>query len=253
MDSAAESCQVSPVRWLLIFLVACGSKSDGPTQGERVRTAIQDVNGHVVVLSPTNFAAYRETLATVLGFDSEIVAAGPMLFVEANLLTKQAASPILLKGVSANHTLLRSDLSRYIVTGSLDTKVVGAMPIAIGSQLASNLGLALGARVDLDVIERMDKPPRGTAEVVAIFRTDFPEYDSVLVVTQLEAVQALLGKGDVAMGIELKLKNPAEATRVAAGLGKKLGAEYKVIDWCELNKSFLQCEDSHSPALPEYK
>ena len=242
------------MRCLLVFaLVACGSKAEGPTQGERVRTAILDVNSHVFVLKKDNFAGYREVLATVAGADSQIIAAGPMLFVEANLITKKAGSPILLKGLSANHTLLRSDLARYVTVGSIDTKVTGAMPIAIGSTLAQNLALSVGDRVEVDVIERMDKPPRGTAQIVAIFRTGFPEYDSVLALTQLEAVQALLGKGDIAMGIELKLKDFTQATRVAKDLGKKLGPDYKVVDWCELNRAFLHCEDSTSPALPEYR
>lgn len=241
------------MRLLLLALVACGSSASGPTQGELVRTAILDVNGHVIVLKSENFANYRDVLAIAAGFDSEVVAAGPMLFVEANLLTKKAGTPILLKGVSANHTLLRSDLARYITAGSIDTKVSGAMPLAIGTEMATRLGVAIGDRVEVDVVERMDKPPRGTGQVVAIFRTGFADYDNVLVVTQLEAVQALMGKGDVALGIELKLKNLGEATRVATALGKKLGDGYKVFDWCELNRAFLKCEDSSSPALPEYK
>ncbi len=227
----------------LIVLVACGSSSPAPEPGadEKIKTAILDVNGHVIVVKAENFSEYRDVLATAAGFDSQVIAAGPMLFAEANLLTKTSGAPILLKGISRGHTALRSDFAKYMIEGSLDTKVADAMPIAIGKDLAAKLNLKLGDRLEIDLVDRINQRPRGAAQVTALFHTSFVDYDTVLTLTTMEAVQALVGKGDIALGIEIKLKDPTEAARVAASLGKKLGPSYKVVDWCELNRAYLKC------------
>ncbi|MBA2542853.1 MAG: hypothetical protein H0V17_24620, partial [Deltaproteobacteria bacterium] len=157
----------------LVTLFACGSSSSpsAPTEAEKVRDAILDVNGHVIVIKAENFADYRSVLATAAGFDSQVIAAGPMLFTEANLLTKTSGAPILLKGVSRGHTALRSDFVKYIVEGSLDTPVTGAMPIAIGKDLATKLGVTLGDRLEIDLVDRINQRPRGAAQVTALFKT----------------------------------------------------------------------------------
>jgi ABC-type lipoprotein release transport system permease subunit len=248
--------QVRPMRPIvaLALAAACGSSSSPPpTQGEQVRSVIHDVNGHVIVIKAENFADYRDVLATTAGFDSQIVAAGSMLFAEANLLTKDNGSPILLKGISPNHTALRSDFAKYIIDGSLDTKLPDAMPIAIGHALAMKLKVKIGDRLEVDLVDRINQRPRGAAQVTAIFQTPYPDYNHVLVLTTLEGVQALLGKGDVALGIELKLQDFTQATRIAGSLGTKLGDKFKVIDWCDLNRALLQCKDSTSPAPAEIK
>lgn len=234
------------MRLLVLALVACGSapSTSEPTPAEKVRDAILTVNGHVIVIKAENFAEYREVLAAAAGFDSQVVAAGPMLFAEANLLTRTTGAPILLKGVSKGHTALRSDFAKYLVEGSLDTQLADAMPIAIGKDLAAKLNVKLGDRLEIDLVDRINERPRGAAQITALFRTGFGDYDSVLVLTTFEGVQGLLGKGDIAMGIELKLENFTEASRVAGSLGKKLGPSYKVVDWCELNRAYFKCVDS---------
>lgn len=238
---------------LALAAMACGSSSSTASQGERARATILEVNGHVIVIKAENFADYRDVLATAAKFDSQVVAAGPMLFAEVNVGTRTAGAPVLLKGISTAHPALRADFAKYVIAGSLDAKPADAMPIAIGKALAAKLSVGLGDRVELDLAERINDRPRGTAQITAIFETPYPDYNLVLALTSFEAVQALVGKGDVALGIELKLADFTQAGRIADALGARLGATYKVVDWCELNRALLQCQDTTSPAPAELR
>ena len=66
---------------------------------------------------------------------------------------------------------------------------------------------------------------------------DFDEYDDRLALTALPAMQALLGRGDQVMGIEMTVNNLDDSDRIAIALERSLGGEpYDTRDWYDLNK-----------------
>ena len=214
---------------------------------ENTRRVVLDVNAHVLVMKPTEFPEYRDVIAIARQIDPEVIATAPFVFAEAYVSTEAGRAPVLLKGMAPEPSRLRTDLEKYFVEGSLaPDHAVDPMPLVLGIDVAKQLKVRLGDLVDVEIAPSDPSRPPGTApaargQVTALMRTGFDEYDRALVLTNLAAAQALLGRGDRVMGVELKLTRDGEAARVARLLSQRLGEAYKVLDWCELNRALFGC------------
>lgn len=123
--------------------------------------------------------------------------------------------------------------------------------VALGSLLAKQVRVEVGDVVRLNsplsnfhVAGAQEAAPRGPAvaafEVAAIVNTGFHDFDSKLVVMDYRALQAWNGRGDVVSGVEVQVKDPYEARRVAHRLQDELGvARYQVMDWTEIHQNLF--------------
>ena len=69
---------------------------------------------------------------------------------------------------------------------------------------------------------------------------DFDEYDNRLAIAGVPGLQALIGRGDEVMGIEMTVKDLDRSSEIARTLEKSLGgAPYQAMDWYELNKQLF--------------
>jgi ABC-type lipoprotein release transport system permease subunit len=76
--------------------------------------------------------------------------------------------------------------------------------------------------------------------VTGTFHANFDEYDERLAYASLSAVQAMLGRGDQVMGIELTVNDLDKSAAVAKAIETALGGPpYAVMDWYELNKNLF--------------
>ena len=71
--------------------------------------------------------------------------------------------------------------------------------------------------------------------MIAIFEAGFHEYDSRLVYTDLYEAQTFYDNGDAVTGVEIRLHDLDEASRVAAELEQELGSPFHTMDWATLN------------------
>lgn len=123
--------------------------------------------------------------------------------------------------------------------------------VALGSLLAKQVRVEVGDVVRLNsplsnfhVAGAEEAAPRGPAvaafEVAAIVNTGFHDFDSKLVVMDYRALQEWNGRGDVVSGVEVQVKDPYEARRVAERLEEELGAaRYQVMDWTEIHQNLF--------------
>jgi len=97
------------------------------------------------------------------------------------------------------------------------------------------------SNIDFDTWRAKSSAPRTRKfTVTGIFYSGFDEYDRRLMYTSLEEAQALIGREDQVMGIELKVANVDRADEIARKLGQELGEPpYQVQDWYELNHNLF--------------
>ncbi|PIQ82226.1 MAG: lipoprotein-releasing system transmembrane subunit LolC, partial [Candidatus Omnitrophica bacterium CG11_big_fil_rev_8_21_14_0_20_64_10] len=112
----------------------------------------------------------------------------------------------------------------------------GRAEIALGSELAAQLGARIGSRVEV-VAGPRKKPVE--MEVVGRFSTGMYEYDRHLAVAPIPAVQGLIGVQDVVSGIGVKLKDPLQADFLKHKIQAQLGYPYRVISWMDLNANLF--------------
>jgi|DewCreStandDraft_5_1066085.scaffolds.fasta_scaffold08521_5 lipoprotein-releasing system permease protein len=175
-----------------------------------------------------------------------VVAAAPFVHAEVGMTNAAGhAEFVILRGVEPRapgppvtdlHAALRRGQLRLGPTRS------GLPPLLVGSALGDRFGLAVGDRVTVLSPQGAKLSPFGalvpkmqTFEVVGRFRTGMYEYDNKFAFTTLAAAQQLLGLGTAVTGLEVRVRDPLEARRVAARLDQALGFPYYAQDWTTLN------------------
>jgi lipoprotein-releasing system permease protein len=256
----------------LLVVAACNSKKAAPKQqvaatapvadAQRVGSAgdpkwandppdvlrdkINGVNAHVIVLKLSDFTEYRDALGVVEKVPG-VVAAEPFIFAELEIVKAGGPPQLLsLKAVDPARADRILTVGRHMKTGTLESLAKGEPPsIILGDELARVLGVAIGddvtVRARRDSVEptmTMSKP--AVFRVTGTFHMEFDVYDQELGVASLPAVQAMVGRGDQVMGIEMTVKDLGKADEVAKAVEKALGGPpYKAMDWYELNKNLF--------------
>jgi len=140
------------------------------------------------------------------------------------------------------------DIARYkdkLVSGSLAGLQAGANNVAIGSQLAANLGARVGDSITL-INPQGRATPFGTVPrevsytVAAIFEIGIFDFDERFVVMPMADAQTLLLSGDAVGMIEVQVDDPDNVGRIMAPLAQKLAGSAVVSDWKTINGSLFE-------------
>ena len=128
-------------------------------------------------------------------------------------------------------------------TGSLDaltTRPEGTREgIMLGADLARSIGVQLGDMVTL-VTPRMVMTPSGVVpktlvfQVVGTVRFGFYQTDTAAAIMTLSSAERAVGREDPDF-IQLRLTNLDQSRQIRSDLEGRLGPEYTVDDWTELN------------------
>ncbi|MCM8792493.1 MAG: ABC transporter permease [Candidatus Omnitrophica bacterium] len=142
--------------------------------------------------------------------------------------------PLLLKGIEPQQEKDVSFIDTYLIRGSLNN--LDHSGVIIGKELASILGISLDDRLKL-------YSPSGKEiefQVRGIFFSGMYEYDLNFVYVRLEKAQEIFGweKGQ-ATQLGLKLRNLYTASKFKTVLEERLGFEYSIRTWQELNRNFF--------------
>ncbi len=224
---------------------------------QQFRDKVLGVNAHVIVLkSQATFAEYRDVMETAKAIDPDVIAVQPFIFAEM-LVTrgKGQLSGVAIKGIDPSLVAGVLDLKKHMSEGTVESLAAPAQPgvpppIIMGKELAHKLKAKIGddvtvvvplSNIDFDTWRAKSSAPRTRKfRVTGIFYSGFDEYDRRLMYTSLADTQELVGRGDVVMGVEMKVKDVDRAREIADKLEDKLGGPpYQVQDWYELNHNLF--------------
>jgi len=117
----------------------------------------------------------------------------------------------------------------------VQTDVTSIPPAAVGSELATRLGLSLGETVQIIPANSTQATIR-RLRVAAIFRSGLFEYDSTWIYLPLETVSTFTGPQHAAAVVGVQVHNIDEVKQVAERVRQSLGSGYTTIDWQEANQ-----------------
>jgi lipoprotein-releasing system permease protein len=228
---------------IIVIGVMTGFESD-------LRRKILGTNSHIVVLTPGGLALpeYRE-LSEKIGAMPDVVSSSPFLLSQVMLSSDIGVQGVVLRGIDlAVEGQHLTELERTMSEGTvavLGGPADGGLPsLVIGQELARNLGVFPGDMV------RVISPFGGTApsgvapkmsrfNVGGIFRSGMYEYDSSLVYLSLPEAQKFLDIGDVATGVEVRVKDFDRSRETAVLIQSRLGPPYWARDWTEMNHALF--------------
>lgn len=212
---------------------------------------IVGLNGHAIIQSyGGKLDNWREVLKEVRA-TSGVIHASPL--VEQPLLASfnGRVEAIVVRGNTAEDI---AALKPKLVDGSIEALLsgegsagtdAGAGAVAIGSQLAENLGVRVGDAITI-INPAGRTTPFGTIpreisyRIAAIFEIGVYDYDNSFVVMPIEEAQTLLLTGDTIGMIEVRVSDPDHAAEMLAPLARKLGPQAAVTDWKSLNASLFE-------------
>lgn len=203
---------------------------------------IVGLNGHAVVQAYGGRIENWRGLLKEVQATPGVIQASPL--IEQPLLTSfnGRVEAIFARGQT------QEDINRLtpkLVAGRLDSLKPDAYEVAIGSQLAQNLGARVGDSITIINPQGQSTPfgtvPRQIAyKVAAIFEIGVYEFDQRFVVMPMQDAQTLLLAGDAVGMIEVKVEDPNEAAETLLPISQKYAGQAVVTDWKTMNASLFE-------------
>ncbi|MEQ1732010.1 MAG: FtsX-like permease family protein, partial [Vicinamibacterales bacterium] len=142
-----------------------------------------------------------------------------------------ARAPIVIRGVVPERFLAIIDLRTSMVQGTFD---LAGGNVAIGSTLASDLGIGVGDKLRIASTEGIED----VVTVSGIFELGNDAVDKTWVVTSLRQAQSLFALPGGATTIELKVADVFTADRISGDIAMRTG--FAADSWMALNADLLQ-------------
>ncbi|MHB8741722.1 MAG: lipoprotein-releasing ABC transporter permease subunit [Sulfuricaulis sp.] len=212
--------------------------------GTELRTRILSVISDVTITDNTGTLHDWQAVAARIN-DPHVIGRAPYIAGQGMVSRGQTVSGVAVRGIIPAEEKQVSGFDRHMIEGSLEALKPGEFGIVIGSALAWKLDLSVGSPVSLLIPEALVTPvglmPRFKRfTVVGIFKMDEYEYDSGLVLMNIDDAAKLYQMGDQVSGLRLKLDNLDMAPEIAESLSQKLGPDYVPRDWTQEHGNFFR-------------
>jgi len=165
----------------------------------------------------------------------EVKTATPVLWATTILITPDDSAGLQLFGIETGSAFY--DPVRDSMVGGTFLTADDRDGILIGQPLADELGLTVGDKVSLSLINADGEPDEAIFTIRGLFATDIYTYDHGAVFLPLAKAQAFTGDTDRASSIVVMLHDQDTADAVAAALGSD---GLVALTWEELNRVLLE-------------
>ncbi len=222
---------------------------------ENLKDKILGVNANVVV---TGFEHGMRDYSQVTGEVMKVpgvTGATPFTYSQAMISSSGGVVGAVVRGLDVKTAGTVTVLPNKIKDGDISgietpfapvgaSKEPSLPGIVIGRELARNLGVDVGDRVNvispMGTMTPAGPVPRMAAFTVSgIFELGMYEYDSSMAFISLGNAQKFFRLGDTATGVEVKVKDIYAAGTVADSITKTLKGPYFTRTWMEMNKNLF--------------
>jgi lipoprotein-releasing system permease protein len=204
---------------------------------------ILGLNGHIIVQAMdsklTDYAAVAQRIAAVPGVKSAI----PLVEGQALASGLNTSSGVLVRGIRQQDLPKVAGIYNNVRLGTLQN-FDESHGVAIGTRLATQLGLSIGDKLTL-VTPRGSVTPMGVAPriisypVVAIFEIGMSEYDSTVVILPFPDAQLYFNLDDEASAIEIYLNNADMVDAMRPTIERAADRQVLLTSWQERNATFF--------------
>ena len=176
---------------------------------------------------------------------SNVTGTAPFIEKQVMIVANNQVRGVLIQGIIPEEQLKVGDVDKHIVDGDLSELTPRSYKIALGIDLAQQLGVFLGDKVTV-VTTQVKVTPAGMIPrtkrftVAAIYRMNMGQYDASTAYIGLRDASKLFRTRKDITGIRLKLDDLYKAPALAQQLQTELGDKYQVTDWGSENKSLFQ-------------
>jgi lipoprotein-releasing system permease protein len=173
----------------------------------------------------------------------DVIGAAPFVAAQALIARGEDMRGAVVRGISPRDEASVTDIAAQLRDSTFARLVAGEWNVALGIELARQLGVRVGDRVTI-VTPGGQVTPAGVVPrlkqvtVAGVFDTGHYEYDSTLALLHLDDA-ARLFRTEGPTGVQLRLADLHDARRVAFELAGQLGPNVSVRDWTRTNRAWF--------------
>jgi lipoprotein-releasing system permease protein len=213
-----------------------------------IKKKIVDAQAHVTIygrMQPREL----EIVRAVLDKEGHAAADSPFVLGQGILTFEGRSVGAVVKGFDPAAEFSVNNLEKSLAHGSWDPlrkpAKEGPPALALGEELAKNLGLWVGDEVVLvspqgSVTSGMGLLPKMKKfRVEAVIRTGYFEFDNTMAYCSASAAGDFFGLPGGVNGMGVRLKNIDDAPAAAAALRKTLGFAYNIKTYADMNQTLF--------------
>jgi lipoprotein-releasing system permease protein len=211
---------------------------------QEVRDRIVGSNPHVFVWKVGGIDDERAEL-DALSRVPEVVGAAPAVLGKALVRSEAGQAFITVKGIDPAREPQVTEIGPAMRTGRLEALAEpDGAGIVIGADLATQLGVAVGDRVQLVTSEGTTSPLSGwiprrrSMTVLGTFSLGLFEFDSTYGFVAMDTARRLFNRDQVEL-IQLRVSDMWRAPQVAAAVEAVMGPSYATEHWQAMNRSLF--------------
>ena len=176
-------------------------------------------------------ARLREALSSIKGVN----ATSEYIIGRVFLQYGNRVMNLALRGIVPDGEVKVTKVKQYLVEGTLEVKDNGVL---IGRELSFYLGLGVGDTIT--VISPAIKKWSHQLKIVGIFNSGMYDYDMNLLLVNISQAQQIFSlPPELVSGISVKLDNIYQANAIKHEIQDKIGYQYIVRTWMEVNRNFF--------------
>ncbi|HEX2966302.1 MAG TPA: lipoprotein-releasing ABC transporter permease subunit [Syntrophorhabdaceae bacterium] len=202
-----------------------------------IRNRILGINPHIIVSGAGELQNPQDLVQTVKDVRG-VSHVYPFTTFQAMAQSRDRLTGVVIKGLNPDDV---SFMGKMVKQGGIDA-LKKKNYVLLGRDLARQLGVFQGDRMTLMVPLGGYSPMGAIPETVmvyvgGIFETGMYDIDNTLIIMSLNDVQTAIGVG--AIGLEIKLTDVYAADAVRKDIMQKIGPQYFVRTWIEMNKNLF--------------
>lgn len=228
---------------------------------KELKTKIVGVQPHIILEQAGGIDDYGYVKKEIESLNSsEIISAAPFVQGQAIIRSETYASGVVVKGIDPAHESIKFikdhtehgefNLGDITVSGKSwlgkeDLTTVGR--VMIGEELARTLGVGVGDLITIispalderSVSSLLKRPKSVPFYVGGIFHVGMNDFDSSLVLVNLEQGQKLYRLGNRVTGIGMRIRDISKADQLKVEILQHFDSTYMVRSWMDLNRNFF--------------
>ena len=209
---------------------------------KEVRDKMLSVLSHVEIRAPNGMENWQE-MTTFLLKQKHVIGVAPIVHSQGLIVRNGTMRGIELRGIDPAQENSVSDIPKQISDGAISQIQPGSFNIALGIELALNLGVQKGDKISV-MVPQGDLTPAGVLprqksfNVVGLIDSGHFEYDSSLAVIHWQDAGALTQNRNPT-GLRIKLDNMYIAPMIASDLNGALPPGMMAVDWSMQNRTWF--------------
>ncbi len=200
------------------------------------------LNPHIIITNNDGAIYNYKVLSRDISSINGVKSVFPIIDSQVMVRSKKKVAGALVRGITYNDIKKVDILNKNLISGNFYS--IQSNEIIIGYRLASFLGINLGDTVTIltsaVTSTALGSIPRSKSYVVGgIFNVGMYEYDSTYIFLNLNHAMKLFNYESAVGFIDIRLNNPDDVEIVTKKMLSFLPANSRLIDWKQLNSSYV--------------